>query len=461
MQSLGFELNKPETALLVDAVSSKPEQSQKYLGTEDSRQLRTSRSSVVSTIEQPITCTFIISSRSRPSRKPVKEAQASTSEKQEAETYIHSPSVPAAPSPKDNVGTVAFEDYTTWMSELSSSGTFGAFSTWEQAQTITNPSPDLGKFRRVRPLSQRSPLAQLFVPPRFSTPMVESFSDSSADGTALLTPMDPPFLSEVARAGDGSGELTTSDTRASLFTISAYSRTDNLKTPVVCSEPVIQEIVKPTVEPTRRVSFINVDHTVPNVVDDHCNAIISSTSASTLRRPHRPSHLTLEQDDAALSYPMVARNVSQTTASSAGHVDSGHSSAVEETPAHRVVRRGARYIQASALPSLPIVEFVKRVYVELRIDQEEHRTIRPQFTFKRHIAKPTERPRTGGLQPTTSKTSDAFWDNVTANGLVDMRMSAKEIGTFHCGVSLWYLNDIDTALTYHRRYLVRPSSGVW
>jgi hypothetical protein len=430
MQSSGFELNQPETALLVDAVSSKPEQSQKYFGTEDSLRLDTSHISVVSTIEQPIACTFIIPSRNR---KPVKKTRAPA--KQEVGIYIQSPSVPAAPSPKDNATTSPHT--VALMSESWSSGTFGAFSTWDQAHMITNPSPDSGNSGRVQSLlPQRSPLAQLFVPPRFSTPMVETFSDSSADGTAPLTPMDAPFLSEVARGGDGAGELTTSDTRASLFTISAYSRTDNLKTPVVCSEPVIQEIVKPTIEPTRHVSFINLDHAAPSLVDDYRAAIIPSTSASTLRRPHRPSHLTLEPDDIALPYPMVAHNVSQTTASSAGHVDSGHSSAVEETPVHRVVRRGARYTQASALPSLPIVEFVKRVYIELRIDQEEHGTIRPQFTFKRHIAKPTGRSRRGSLRRATSKNSDAFWDNVTANGLVDMRMSAKEMGTFHCGVSV-------------------------
>jgi hypothetical protein len=432
MQSPGFELNQLETALLVDAVSSKPEQSEKYFGTEDSLQLGTSHSSVVSTIEQPITCTFIIPSRNR---KPVKRTHTPAPAKQETGSFIQSASMPVPPSPKDNASTSP--QSLGLMSESWSSGTFGAFSTWDQAQTITNPNLDSGNSRRVRSLlPQKSPLAQLFVPPRFSTPMVESFSDSSADGTALLTPMDVPVLSEVARAGDGAGGLTTSDTRASLFTISAYSRTDNLKTPVVCSEPVTQEIVKPTIEPTRRVSFINLDHATPSPVDNYGAAIIPSTSASTLRRPHRPSRLTLEQDDIALSYPMFAHNVSQTTASSAGHVDSDHSSAVEETPVHRVVRRGARYTQASALPSLPIVEFVKRVYVELRIDQEEYGTIRPQFTFKRHIAKPTGRPRTGSLRRTASKTSDAFWDNVTANGLVDMRMSAKEIGTFHCGVSV-------------------------
>jgi hypothetical protein len=455
MQSPSLNFPFEGTALFADTAASHLEQTPKQF-TEDSYWLRTSRSSVVSMIDNPVACTFIIPSRSRQSRKNVKDTQAPTPAKHDTEVHNQ---LPLMPTPEKSPRIVAFQEPTMGMSESSSSGTFGAFYTWDEAQTVTISSPGSDRFRRVQSLPQRPPLVQPFAPPRFSIPVVESLYGISADGTALLTPMEGPFLSEMGRVGDGAGELSTSDTRASLFTISAYSRTDNLKTPVVCSD--LQEIVKSPVEPTKRVLFTNANQEATNVVEINCIAVVPSTSTTTVCRPHRLSPLTLEQDDVTLSHPEVARNVSHNTASSAGYIDSGQSSAVEEAPVHRVMRRGARYTQPSALPSLPIVEFVKRVCVELRIDQEEHRTIRPQFTFKRHIAKPKGQSRTAARPPTASKISDAFWENVTPNGLVDMRMPARELGTFHCGVSLHPFRIIDVALTCPRRYRVRPFSGVW
>lgn len=355
-------------------------------------------------------CTFIVRSR----KQPLSSSFSSTSRPL---SKIHSrldssPDYSSSHSPH----SVAFDDRVVALDGPSSSGTFGGFPNLKYSQMLDIPA-------------QRSPNPQSAPPVLSSTPMLACFSDSSGDGSALRTPID--FLSEMARTG----ELSASDTRASLFTISAYNRLDNMKTPMADSDQAMHELNKPLIDSTRRVSFMDVGPHVPAARSNP--AMIPSNSISSLRRAHRPAPLTLSPDTANISHLVVPRNVSQARGGSTDHIDSGHSSAVEEIPVYRVVEHEMqRYNQKSTVPSLPVVEFVKRVCVELRIDQEEHRTLRPKFIFKRHIAKQTTRPRNESLRPSTAtRGPEAFWNNVTSTGLVDFRMSAREIGTFHCGVS--------------------------
>jgi len=419
--NLSLKLNQPSSLV----------QGQSDTGTQYSHQLYDSNSSVVSTIRPTSTCTFIIPSRrAKPPRNPFKEMKVPLLKEQEIRACIHSH---AESSPTDSTfsppeDAISQEQHNAYLSESSSSGTFGRTSIQEQVHVITASSPKLDQPRRIRSFPQRSPPAQPLISPTFSTPLAESFSDSSTDGIVLLTPMNRQYLSN---GGEMTQELDAPDTRASLFTISAYSRSDNLKTPVVCSEST-QQISK-TPESAGRISFTDAIHISPRLADAHHIPTIYSPSTLTLHRPHHPSPLAIKQEDVPLSYPMVVHN-SQDTASATNHSDLEYSSTLEGPPVPKLTSRGARHIQPSAVPSLPIVEFVKRACIELRVDQEGHRTFRPQFIFKRHIARTPGRLKVGIRPSTSSKSSDSFWDNVTANGLVDFRMSAKEVGTFHCGV---------------------------
>ena len=359
-------------------------------------------------------CTFIVRSRKRPSNASSYEPSRSMT--QNRNDAGSSPGYNPSLSPQ-----ILTFDRPIGLKESSSAGTFGGFPNLESPQSIAATSPTSDTFRRLYSPTQSSPLNQYFIPPILSSkPMIVGFSDSSGDGPTLRTPVD--FLSEMAGPN-----LATSETRASLFTISAYSRTDNMKTPIVDSS---HELDKLPTDPTRRVSFR--DHSLPPKA---LHAALLSSSPSTMRRAHRPAPLTLDANTLKSSYPMAPLDSLQTTGSSTDYANSDHPSAVEEPRVHKGLRRGMqRYNQVSKLPSLPVVEFVKRVCVELRIDQEEHRTIRPQFTFKRHIAKQAGNVT---LRPSTAlRGPEAFWNNVTAAGLVDFRMSAKEVGTFHCGVSV-------------------------
>lgn len=378
-------------------------------------------------------CTFIVYSRNGSSILPRSNTvrvldQAPTTQNEPGSSfYGHN----LTPSPR----SVAFEDAAGGLGKTSSSSTFGGSPGLEHAQTSTPDS------HHLHSSPQRSPLSQHFVPPSLtSVPMVVCFSDSSNDGPLLLTPID--FLSAATRP-EVTSHLATSDTRASLFTISAYTRMDNMETPMINGEHVFHELDNPPTDPTKRVSFVDAGSPLP--VSDQHSTIAPSSSTFTLRRAHRPAPLVLEPNETDLSHILVPSNVSQTAGSSTTHSNSSQSSVRQEIPVQKSVERSIqRYHQTSELPSLPVVEFVKRVCIELRIDQEEHRIIRPLFTFKRHIAKQTARPRNPNSRPpTASKGHEAFWDNVTAAGLVDFRMSAREVGTFHWG-----------------KLLVMPSSGV-
>jgi hypothetical protein len=76
----------------------------------------------------------------------------------------------------------------------------------------------------------------------------------------------------------------------------------------------------------------------------------------------------------------------------------------------------------------PEVGYVKGIDVQLWIDQEEYRMIRPVFRFKKHSQRPRQRLTSTGV-------GDRFTSNIGELGLVELRMTSRDVGAFHVGVS--------------------------
>lgn len=85
-----------------------------------------------------------------------------------------------------------------------------------------------------------------------------------------------------------------------------------------------------------------------------------------------------------------------------------------------------------------LIGFVKALQIELWIDQEGHRSIRPQFSFKRELSRHSS---TFNDIKARRRTESEDHDGLSANplqelmrtSLVDLRPSTKAVGTFHCG----------------------------
>ena len=223
-------------------------------------------------------------------------------------------------------------------------------------------------------------------------------SDCSTEQTEILTPGDPLFPQEPSPSPSKPVRYGTSDIseepRSSVFSITAYQRDDNAATPSV-------------IEPELDFSNPSVDS--QHAVNTQSSQIASSTSTPSLHRARRPPPLVIPP----LQY---------------------HALSAGQSDGYEVPLQSAASSQFS-LPRTttprkdksPVSDYVKNLRLELWIDQEEHRTIRPKFAYKRHIPPPT-------ASAVGQRQKDKFWENITSSGLVDMRMTEKESGIFHCGV---------------------------
>jgi hypothetical protein len=87
-----------------------------------------------------------------------------------------------------------------------------------------------------------------------------------------------------------------------------------------------------------------------------------------------------------------------------------------------------------------LIEYIKTLRIELWIDQEGHRTIRPRFSFKREVSRHSFASNSlktrldTGSRRSRSPVTDRLQNSVGRTNLVDLRPSVKAVGTFHCGV---------------------------
>jgi hypothetical protein len=323
----------------------------------------------------------------------------------------------------------------------SSTGTFGGLRRSRARSNVSNiiTSPVSEGFHitgRTR-TTNLSPLSQSFVPAKEPSSNAEYGSDASNDSPAISTPADiilhPCLSKEMANLP--SPELDTTvigEERSSLFSVSAYEREDNAVTPML-GKTLSNSPRLTGYSPSPPPFSTSLQDNLPAPVlreslDSHHHSIIPSEStSSTLRRTNRPAPLILNPNNNPGAH-VIPESYQRLDRSS---VDSGS--------------RKSSTSHGPASPLIPAVEYVKTIQIQLWIDQEDHRTIRPTFAFKRHTAQQGSRMKSNPLRPSTaqndpaaSKSRDRFWASVTDSGLVDLRMIAKEVGVFHCGVSLVY-----------------------
>jgi hypothetical protein len=175
-------------------------------------------------------------------------------------------------------------------------------------------------------------------------------------------------------------------------------------------------------------------------------AILRPDSPSNIRRSRRPAPLNLEHvHRSPTCSPIVqgpAGEAEDVMCVPSNRGDRGHP---------RISRRAADVLPRVTPPVVPEVEHVKGIDLQLWIDQEEYRMIRPVFRFKKHNQRPKQRPPSTGV-------GDRFTSNIGELGLVELRMVSRDVGTFHVGVSDSVPNLVPFTDHCNRKHLQKPVS---
>lgn len=366
--------------------------------------------------------------RTSPSRHKQEQSVASASEKP---AFNLSPRTPPVLEQDVSPRSEHFGPLPT----SSSTGTFGRLGRDRARSNVsaamTSPGSEGFHSTSFSRTTTQSPLNQSFIPSRLPTSSTEDESDASNDSPAISTPADVllhPCLSKNTDVipSPEADQTFISEGRSSLFTISAYEREDNVYTPMLGK--AFSDGTKPCDHSPMPPSPPPMPPSIPNNSQEGVAPLIipSESTSSILRRNRRPTPLILNHINNYESHvsPVSGQILDHSS------VDSGSR------------KSSTGHGPASSSPFIPAIEYVKTIQIELWIDQEEHRAIRPVFAYKRRMAQQHspaklnhQRPSTMGKDQANSKDKDKFWNSVTESGLVDLRMVAKEVGTFHCGVS--------------------------
>lgn len=238
-------------------------------------------------------------------------------------------------------------------------------------------------------------------------------------GDQLLGPDGPPPQRHTPDLDDS----------ASVFSFGAYCRDDNACTPRIGDHFPPDDIVI-GIPSTPRVEQLNSEatlslptHPSKSTTITTLNSILRPDSPSSIRRSRRPAPLNLEHVQRS---PICSPILQGLSVESEGLVCVPNTRRDREHP--RISRRTADVLPRMTPPLVPEVEHVKGIDLQLWIDQEEYRTIRPIFRFKRHSQRPKQRPPSTGA-------GDRFTSNIGDLGLVELRMVSRDVGTFHVGVS--------------------------
>jgi hypothetical protein len=219
------------------------------------------------------------------------------------------------------------------------------------------------------------------------------------------------------------------DDSASVFSLGAYCRDDNACTPRIDDHPSPDDIVI-SIPSTPRVEQLNAEATLS--LSTHLSKSATITTLSSILRPDSPSNIRRLRRPAPLNLEHVQQSP---TCSPVVQGPPGEAEDLMCAPSSRggrehprISRRKADVLPRVTPPVVPEVEHVKGIDLQLWIDQEEYRTIRPVFRFKKHSQRPKQRPPSTG-------TGDRFTSNIGDLGLVELRMVSRDVGTFHVGVS--------------------------
>jgi len=240
------------------------------------------------------------------------------------------------------------------------------------------------------------------------------------------------------------------DDTASVFSFGAYCRDDNACTPRMDLPPddvVISIPSTPRLERLDSEAGLSLStHLSKSTTLTTLGTILRPDSPSNIRRLRRPAPLNLEHVHRSPTSPPIVQQ-------RAGEVDS-----VMYVPSSRgdrehpcTSRRAADVLPRVTPPVTPEVEYVKGIDLQLWIDQEEYRMIRPVFRFKKHSQ------RTRQMLPTTG-VGDRFTSNIGELGLVELRMTSRDVGSFHVGVSDSVPNFVVFTDLCNRKRLQKPVS---
>jgi len=219
------------------------------------------------------------------------------------------------------------------------------------------------------------------------------------------------------------------DDSASVFSFGAYCRDDNACTPRIDDHSSPDDIVI-SIPSTPRVEQLNSDATLS--LSTHLSKSATLTTLSSILRPDSPSSIRRSRRPAPLNLENVQRSptCSPIVKGLFGEADDlicvPRNHGDREHPC--ISRSTADVLPRVTPPVVPEVEHVKGIDLQLWIDQEEYRTIRPVFRFKKHSHRPKQRPPSTGA-------GDRFTSNIGELGLVELRMISRDVGTFHVGVS--------------------------
>ncbi len=173
------------------------------------------------------------------------------------------------------------------------------------------------------------------------------------------------------------------------------------------------------------------------------SAILRPDSPSSIRRSRRPAPLNLEHvQRSPTCSPLVQWPANEAEDPMCVPSNRGY----REHP--RISRRTADVPPRVTPLVVPEVEHVKGIDLQLWIDQEEFRMIRPVFRFKKHSKQ----------GPPSTGTGDRFTSNIGELGLVELRMTSRDVGTFHVGVSDSVLNLVVFTDLCNRKRLQTPVS---
>jgi hypothetical protein len=114
------------------------------------------------------------------------------------------------------------------------------------------------------------------------------------------------------------------------------------------------------------------------------------------------------------------------------------------TLAPQVSHKPHTIVDHQPVPDL-LIEYIKTLRIELWIDQEGHRTIRPRFSFKREVSKHSFASNNlktrldANYRRSRASVTDRLQSSAGRANLVDLRPSVKAVGTFHCGVCTQFI----------------------
>lgn len=245
------------------------------------------------------------------------------------------------------------------------------------------------------------------------------------------------------------------DDSASVFSFGAYCRDDNACTPRIDDHAPPDDMAT-SIHSTPRVEQLNSEATLS--LSTHLSKSATITTLSAILRPDSPSSIRRSRRPAPLKLEHVQRSPTCSPLAQGLSNEAEYLMCVPSTRGDRehprISRRTADVLPRVTPPVVPEVEHVKGIDLQLWIDQEEFRTIRPVFRFKKHSQRPKQRPPSTG-------TGDRFASNIGELGLVELRMTSRDVGTFHVGVSDSVPNLIVFTDLCNRKLPQKPVSEEW